>query len=95
MAVPWAWLPALAQITPFLQLLGRQIGHLVIGAAQLEAEHGLLVLALQKHFVVQAAAEVLGNVQIRLHGHVIDACIEDASQIIGRGQGLSHGANRK
>jgi putative redox protein len=41
-----------------LQLLGRQVGHLVVGATQLEAEHRLLVFALQQHLVVQAAAQV-------------------------------------
>jgi hypothetical protein len=37
-----------------LQLLGRQVRHLVVGAAQLEAEHRLLVLALEQHVVAQS-----------------------------------------
>jgi hypothetical protein len=40
------------------QLLGRQVRHLVVGAAQLEAEHRLLVFALEQHLVVQALAQV-------------------------------------
>jgi len=47
-------LPAEAQITPLLQLLGGQVRHLVVGAAQLEAAHGLLVFAFEQYRVVQA-----------------------------------------
>ena len=43
------------------QLLGGEVRHLVVGAAQLEAEDGLLVFALEQHFVVQASAEVFGG----------------------------------
>jgi hypothetical protein len=73
-----------------LQLLGRQVRHLVVGAAQLEAEHGLLVLALEQHLVVQAAAQCLGGLQVRLHGHVVHARGEDLGQVVGRGQGVVH-----
>jgi hypothetical protein len=62
-ATPWAWLPAEAQITPRFELLRRQVRHLVVGAAQLEAEHGLLVFALEQHLVVQAPAQVFGGLQ--------------------------------
>jgi hypothetical protein len=41
-------LPAEAQ-------LGAQVHHLVVGAAQLEAEDRLLVLALEQHLVAGAA----------------------------------------
>ena len=75
---------------PLLQLLGRQVGHLVVGATQLEAEHRLLVFALQEHLVVQAAAQVLGGFQGRLHGHVIDAGGQDLFQVIERGEVLGH-----
>jgi hypothetical protein len=56
-------LPADAQITPRFQLLGRQVGHLVVGAAQLEAEHRLLVLALEQHVVAQAARQAARRLQ--------------------------------
>ena len=56
-ATPCAWLPAEAQITPRCELLGRQVRHLVVGAAQLEAEHRLLVLALEQNLVADAARQ--------------------------------------
>ena len=40
----------------FAQLFGTQVRHLVVGAAQLEAAHRLLVFALEQHGVVQALA---------------------------------------
>ena len=39
-----------------LELRWREVRHLVVGAAQLEAVHGLLVFALEQHGVVQAFA---------------------------------------
>jgi len=48
------------------------VDHLVVGATQLEAEHGLLVLALEQHLVVQAAAQALGGLQRRLHRDVVN-----------------------
>jgi hypothetical protein len=45
------------------ELLRRQVRHLVVGAAQLEAEDGLLVFALEQHLVVQAPAQVFGGLQ--------------------------------
>jgi hypothetical protein len=50
-------LPAEAQITPLASCSGAQVRHLVVGAAQLEAEHRLLVFALEQH-----ARVVDGNV---------------------------------
>jgi hypothetical protein len=85
-ATPWAWLPAEAQITPFCQLLGREVRHLVVGAAQLEAAHRLLVLALEQHLVVQAPAQVARGLQGGLDGHVVDAGGEDLLQVVGGGQ---------
>jgi hypothetical protein len=46
-----------------LELRGRELGHLVVGPAQLEAEHRLLVFALEQHLVVQAPAQGAGGVQ--------------------------------
>ena len=40
----------------FFQLCGRQMRHLVVGAAQFKTVHGLLVFALEQHRVVQALA---------------------------------------
>ncbi len=54
-ATPWAWLPAEAQITPRASASVEQVRHLVVGAAQLEAEHRLRVLALEQHAGCRAA----------------------------------------
>ena len=43
-----------------LELLGRQLGHLVVGPAQLEAEDRLRVFALEQHLVAQARATGCG-----------------------------------
>jgi len=74
-----------------LQLAGGEVRHLVVGAAQLEAEHGLLVLALEQHPVVQAAAQVAGGFQVRLDRHVVHAGGEDLLEVIGGGQVVGHG----
>ena len=39
------------------QLLRREVRHLVVGAAQLEAEHRLRVLALEQHLVAEPGRE--------------------------------------
>jgi hypothetical protein len=65
------------------QLFRLQVRHLVVGAAQLEAEHRLLVLAFQQHPVVQAAAQVLRGFKGRLDGHVINARGQNFLQIVG------------
>ncbi|MPM77317.1 hypothetical protein SDC9_124320 [bioreactor metagenome] len=70
------------------QLLRCELGHLVVGAAQLEAEHGLLVFALEQHLVVQASAEGFRDLQIGLDGDVVDACGQDLLQVIKRGERL-------
>ena len=45
-----------------LPRLGRvQVGHLVVGTAQLEAEDGLLIFALEEDVVPKAVAEVDGG----------------------------------
>ena len=74
-----------------LELLGRQVRHLVVSPAQFEAVHGLLVFALQKHLVAQAARQVLCGFQGRLGGHVVHAGVEDFDQVIGRAEfGCGH-----
>ena len=67
-----------------LQLLGCQLRHLVIGAAQLEAEHRLLVLAFEQHLVVQAPAQCARRLQVGLDGHVVHARREDFLQVVER-----------
>ena len=55
-ATPCAWLPADAQMTPRLRDRVRQVRDLVVGAAQLEREHRLQVLALQQHAYCRCGA---------------------------------------
>ena len=82
-----------------LELRGRELGHLVVGAAQLEAEHRLGVLTLQQHLVAQPLRQGLGRLQRGLLGHVIDARIQHAAQVVvggllrhrGRGDGFLGG----
>ena len=57
-------------------------GHLVVGAAQLEAVHGLHVLALEQHFVVQTLRQNRGPVDGRLDGNVIDLGGENGFYIL-------------
>ena len=77
----------------FFKLPGRQMRHLVVRAAQLEAEHRLLVFALEQHLAPKAAAEVARRLQRRLNRHVIHARREHALQIVKTGEGVGHGAN--
>ena len=48
---------------PARELLAAQLGHLVVGPAQLEAEHRLLVFTLEQHLVVQASPQYFRHVQ--------------------------------
>ena len=64
------------------ELRRAQLRHLVVSAAQLEAEHRLLVFTLEKNRVFQAQAQVFGRLQSRLDRHVIDACREDFFQVV-------------
>ncbi len=73
---------------PLLELGWAEVGHFVVGPAQLEAEHRLLVFALEQDLVVQALAQVAGQVQVGFMGHVVDLGIEDALEVsrgVGRG----------
>ena len=72
----------------FFQLRNCEIGHLVVGAAQLEAVHRLLVFALEQDGVVQALAQLLGPLQGRGHRHVVHPGVENFDQVIGGAQGL-------
>ena len=65
------------------ELRGRQVRHLVIGAAQLEAAYRLLIFPLQQHRVVQAAAKVARRLQCGFLGNVIDARRQDFLEVVG------------
>ena len=67
---------------PALALLGGELGHFVVGAAQLEREHRLQVFALEQNGVVQAARQAGGRVQRGFDGHVVDAGGEDAFEVV-------------
>jgi hypothetical protein len=65
-----------------LQLLRRQIRHLVVGTAQLEREHRLQVLALEQQPVAQPLGQPRGELERRLDRHVVDPRLEDALQVV-------------
>jgi hypothetical protein len=59
-----------------------QVRHLVVGAAQLEAEDGLQVLALEQHIALQPVAEVGRVRERRLGDNFVDARREDQAQVL-------------
>src|SRR5204863_2868021 len=61
----------------------RKAGHLVIGAAQLEREDRLQVLALEENGVAQPLGQGARRLERRLARHVVDARFQDALEIIG------------
>ena len=65
-------------------LLGRQMRDLVVGAAQLEAEDRLQVLALEQHLVVQPLRQPRGGVERRLARHVVDAAGQHVVEKLGQ-----------
>jgi len=65
-----------------LPLRRRQMHDLVVGAAQLEAEHRLHVLALEQYAVAAARREDRRQLQRRFDGHVIDAGVEYLFEIV-------------
>ena len=54
-------------------VLGVEVGHLVVGAAQLEAEDGLQVLALEQDIALEPVAEIGCLCQRRLVDDFVDA----------------------
>ena len=60
----------------------REPHHLVVGAAQLEAENGLLVFTLEQHVVGDPARQVASGLQRRLARHVVDARGQNFLEII-------------
>jgi hypothetical protein len=70
------------------QRVGLELRHLVIGAAQLEGEHRLHVLALEQDTVVRSLRQIGRRLQRRLDRHVVYAGVENTFQIIGFGHAL-------
>ncbi|MNR37121.1 hypothetical protein D3C85_1551140 [compost metagenome] len=62
-------------------LLRRQLCDLVVGAAELEAEHGLLVFALQENLIAEPARQLSSRLQRSFHGHVVHTGREDPIQV--------------
>ena len=58
-------------------LVGRQVRDLVVGAAKLEAEDRLQVLALEEHRVAEPARQAWRRIERRLTRDVVDAAGED------------------
>ena len=56
-----------------LPRFGRQMDHFVVGAAQLEREYRLHILALEQHAIAAACRQDGLKFQRRLVGNVIDA----------------------
>ena len=59
---------------------GAEVGDLVVGAADLEAEDGLQILALEVHAVAQPRRQPRRELERRLAGDVVDAAGEDPPQ---------------
>ncbi len=64
---------------PFRHGLGRQTHHLVVGAADLEAEDRLKVFALEQHPVVDALGQTSRRLERGFDGDVVDPTGEDGS----------------
>ncbi len=58
-----------------------EVGDLVVGAAQLEREDRLQVLALEQDAVAEAPRQPRGRLEGRLDGDVVDARLEDAFDV--------------
>ena len=65
-----------------LELVRRQPGDLVVGAAQLEGEHRLHVLALENDLVADPGGKVAGQFERRFDRHVVNLCVENFFEII-------------
>ena len=59
-----------------------QMSHLVVGAAQLEAEDGKQILPLQENPTFQSVAEVDGVVEGGLVNHIVDSGGQDQAQVL-------------
>jgi len=72
-----------------LQLGRGEVGNLVVGAAQLEGEHRLHVLALEIEAVAEPVGEIGRQFQGSLNGGLIDPGVEDFGQVV-----VQHGEGR-
>ena len=63
---------------------GGKLRHLVVGAAQLEGENGLLVFALEQYAVADAARQRRREVERRLDRDVVHLRGQDLLQIVNR-----------
>ena len=79
-ATPWAWLPALAVITPRAALVLGQVRHPVVRAAQLEGEDRLEILAFQEDLVTGPPRQPARRIERRRTCDVIDAAGQDQPQ---------------
>ena len=68
-------------MTPRRSAAGRQVDHLVVGAAQLEAEHRLQILALEQDLRPEPRRQLGRRIERRLDGHVVDAGVQDATEV--------------
>ena len=73
-------------MTPRARSSGRQVRDPVVGAAQLEAEDRLQVLALEQDLGAEAPRQPRRRVERRLPAHVVDAAREDEAQHLVAGR---------
>jgi len=64
------------------QFLGRKLRQPVVGAAHLEREHRLQILALEQNLVAEAFAKLAGRLQRSFDGDVVDARGEDLLDVV-------------
>ncbi|CAM3335916.1 hypothetical protein PSFL111601_19885 [Pseudomonas floridensis] len=64
------------------RFLGRQLRQLVIGAANLEGEHRLLVFALEQHLIAEPLGQLPRALQRSFDGDVVDAGGEDFLDVL-------------
>ena len=77
-------------MTPRARSLSGQMRDLVVGAAQLEAEDRLQVLALEEDLVAEPRGQAWRRVERRLPRHVVDAAGEDVVEKLGEFGGDEH-----
>jgi hypothetical protein len=69
-------------MNPLREARARQPGHLVVGAAQLEREYRLQVLALEEEAIAQALGERGRELERRFDGDIVDARLQDPLEVI-------------
>ena len=86
---PLGVVPGRGRDHSFREQVRREACELVVGAANLEAEDRLLVLALQQQLVAEPRRQLGGVVERRLGRDVVDARGEDALEVVGVRHGLT------